>query len=212
MKPKKSAAKLRVVPNPLPTIKPEAKPKAKAKAKGKEIPVFDIANLGDKSKQPLLSPAVSGYFSECARVVLHRAGRPEIGKVKIQGSPKFRKAVLIYSEPDTAARRSNADIQEATEQGAYALALLVLKEHDGSVMVERAAKGPGFDFWVSTHASWNFTGRLEVSGILVGTPAMIRARVAQKRSQTGASRSSGLVAYVVVVEFSTPTIQLTVVR
>lgn len=208
MRPKRSAAKLRIVPDPLPITKP----KSKTKAKDKAIPIFDIASLGNKSKQPLLSPGVSGYFSECARVVLHRASRPEIGEVKIQGAPKFRKAALVYSAPNNIARRSNADIQEATEQGAYALALLVLKEHDGSVMVERTAKGPGFDFWVSTHAPWNFTGRLEVSGIFDGTPAMIRARVAEKRSQTEVSRSSGLVAYVVVVEFSTPTIQLTVVR
>jgi hypothetical protein len=44
--------------------------------------------------------------------------------------------------------RTYADIQEATEQGAYGVAILVVREAAGKTVLERAAKGGGFDFWI----------------------------------------------------------------
>jgi hypothetical protein len=44
--------------------------------------------------------------------------------------------------------RTYADIQEAAEQGACGIAILVVREAAGKTVLERAAKRGGFDFWV----------------------------------------------------------------
>lgn len=71
-------------------------------------------------------------------------------------------------------RRCYADMQEATEWGACAMAILMIKEATGKVVIERSKKGTGFDYWIGdSDDDWSlpFEGaaRLEVSGILQGT-------------------------------------------
>jgi hypothetical protein len=70
-------------------------------------------------------------------------------------------------------RRCYADMQEATERGACGVAILVVKEVTGMVVVERSKKGTGFDYWLGSEdydgLPFQGTSRLEVSGILTGT-------------------------------------------
>lgn len=65
--------------------------------------------------------------------------------------------------------RTCADLQEATEFGAYGVAILVVRKTTGKSVLERSAKGPGFDFWIGDEEDDElpFQGltRLEVSGI-----------------------------------------------
>jgi hypothetical protein len=103
--------------------------------------------------------------------------------------------------------RTYADIQEATEQGAYGVAILVVREAAGKTVLERAAKGGGFDFWIGDEedSELPFQGlaRLEVSGILEGDDSKIQARTKQKQSQV--ARSDGRTpALIAIVEFSRP--------
>jgi hypothetical protein len=104
------------------------------------------------------------------------------------------------------ARRSHNDLQEATERGAYGIAILVVCEFTGMVVVERSKKGPGFDYWLGDEDDGQlFAGkaRLQVSGILSGPRSQLQARARQKKEQIKPSDHLAP-GYVAVVEFGTP--------
>jgi hypothetical protein len=81
-----------------------------------------------------------------------------------------------------------ADLQEATEYGAYGVAIIVALPLTDMPRVERSAKGPGVDYWVGDgkdeRGIFQRAARLEVSGILKGDEAKIAARLKQKLTQT----------------------------
>jgi hypothetical protein len=100
------------------------------------------------------------------------------------------------------------DLQEATEYGAYGLAIIVALPLTDTSRVERSAKGTGVDYWVShdkdPRGIFQRCARLEVSGILKGDRTKIAARLKEKLAQTERSVKTGLPAYVAIVEFGTP--------
>jgi hypothetical protein len=104
-------------------------------------------------------------------------------------------------------RRYWADLQEATEFGAYGIAILLVIQLTHLMVIERSAKGTGFDYWLGRQDDpgplFQKRARLEVSGILKGKESDIRSRVREKIAQV--NRSDGLLpALVIVVEFSEP--------
>jgi hypothetical protein len=104
-----------------------------------------------------------------------------------------------------AMRRFWNDLDEATEQGAYGLAFLLIRSLTGFSIIERSRKGTGFDWWLGEEDNlFQGKARLEVSGILHGNARQLNKRVLAKKKQTKRSDDSGLTAYIVVVEFSTP--------
>jgi hypothetical protein len=114
---------------------------------------------------------------------------------------------LEWPSVDDQQRRCYNDLQEATERGAYGVAILVVREVTGKVVVERSKKGPGFDYWLGDgDDDLLFSGkaRLEVSGILSGTASQIAARVKQKKDQIKPSAHLAP-GYIAVVEFGNPT-------
>jgi hypothetical protein len=113
---------------------------------------------------------------------------------------------LSWSEEVTEAkRRFRNDLDEATQQGAYAVAILLIRALTGYTIIERSRKGTGFDWWLGTEDNlFQGKARLEVSGILRGTPRRINSRIKARMGQTRQSDHLALTAYVVVVEFGTP--------
>ena len=107
-----------------------------------------------------------------------------------------------------------ADLQEATEYGAYGVAIVVALSFTQTPKVERSAKGTGVDYWLchskDERGIFQRTARLEVSGILKGGKGKIGARLKEKLAQTKRSDSAGLPAFVAIVEFGTP--EATLVR
>lgn len=101
-----------------------------------------------------------------------------------------------------------ADLQEASEYGAYALALTVAVKLTGIPYIERSAKGTGVDYWLSQrideHGLFQRAARLEVSGILEGDETAISARLNKKLRQTERSDETLLPAYVAIIEFALP--------
>lgn len=101
-----------------------------------------------------------------------------------------------------------ADLQEATEYGAYGLAIIVALPLTHTARVERSAKGTGIDYWVVEDSDqtgiFQRSARLEVSGILRGDKAKIATRLKEKLLQTKRSAETGLPAYVAIVEFGAP--------
>lgn len=158
---------------------------------------------------PGLTPAAGNVLGESAAVCLehnhHRSGATlEIGPGT---SRSYR---LDWPTVDDRQRRCYNDLQEATERGAYGIAILVCKEITGLVVVERSRKGTGFDYWLGKQDDDNMfsnKARLEVSGILAGTPADIRARLKQKKRQIGPTDNLAP-GYVAIVEFGQPAAHL----
>jgi len=113
---------------------------------------------------------------------------------------------LSWSEGVTEAkRRFWNDLEEATQQGAYAVAILLIRALTGYTVIERSRKGTGFDWWLGTEDNlFQGKARLEVSGILRGTRRRINSRIKARMGQTRQSDNLALTAYVVVVEFGTP--------
>ncbi|BDA74130.1 hypothetical protein CAL7716_082960 [Calothrix sp. PCC 7716] len=88
------------------------------------------------------------------------------------------------------------------------IAFLVVRELTNLTVIERSAKGTGFDYWLGAlepdeELPFQNRVRLEVSGIRSGDSSRVKARVKQKKEQTKPSDGQ-YPAYVIVVEFSTP--------
>ena len=162
-----------------------------------------------------LTPAVGESFAEAASVCLECQNHASPTKMEIhhlQNPRTQTKSTIIvtWRSADDTMRRTWNDLIEATEYGACGIAALIVRELKGLSIVCKSARGTGFDFWLGQTVStgsesslFQETARLEVSGILKGSSAIISTRVRQKRRQT--MRSTGtLPALVVVVEFNKP--------
>jgi hypothetical protein len=104
-----------------------------------------------------------------------------------------------------AMRRYWNDPEETAEQGAHAVALLMLRSLAGLTVLERSRKGTGFDWWLAPEDNlFQATARLEVSGIMRGSARRLNGRLKVRITQTERSDPSGLTAYVAVVEFGAP--------
>jgi hypothetical protein len=101
-----------------------------------------------------------------------------------------------------------ADLQEATEYGAYGVAIIVALPLTETLRVERSAKGTGVDYWLGDgkdrRGIFQRAARLEVSGILKGDKTIVSTRLKEKLAQTKRSDDALLPAYVVIVDFGTP--------
>lgn len=105
--------------------------------------------------------------------------------------------------------RGHGDLQDATENGACAIAFLLIREFTEYTVVERTWKGPGFDYWTGFEDEGEdeviYCARLEVSGIKHSPDqAYYQRRIREKIEQTKVSDHLGYPAYVVVVDFGQP--------
>ena len=158
-----------------------------------------------------MSPVYGAFLAEAASHCLKTNQHPDPVALYVTGDDCFvahlgwcRSAV-----PDDA---TWTDLQEATEYGAYGIAIIVALPVTNTSRVERSAKGPGIDYWVGDSGDrtgiFQRSARLEVSGILKGDKTKIATRLKEKISQTNRSANSGLSAYVAIVEFSSPEARL----
>src|SRR6202166_2099199 len=104
---------------------------------------------------------------------------------------------LSWSEGITEAkRRFWNDLEEATEQGACAVAILLIRALTGYTIVERAMLGTGVDWWLGTDDElFQHKARLEVSGILRGDARAITKRVSVIKKQSKQSDDSRVPAF-----------------
>lgn len=118
-------------------------------------------------------------------------------------SEEFR---LVWNATTDRMRRFWADLEVATEQGAYGIAALLISHLTGMTIFERSRKGTGIDFWLGSEGDILFQkkARLEVSGIRKGGETEIRTRLKEKKEQNKRSDGTSLPAYVIIVEFGEP--------
>jgi hypothetical protein len=112
---------------------------------------------------------------------------------------------LGWPETSDLVRREWSDPQEATENGACGIAILLVETLTEYHIVQRSWKGTGFDYWLGLSGELIFqrAARLEVSGIRQGDRSLIERRVKQKIDQTRRSDRLNMPAFV-VVEFGGP--------
>lgn len=167
-------------------------------------PVLDLLALCDGL--PTLTPARGRAFAEAAGVSFEAAGHLQDEAIMVVRGLVNEEWLTRWPAVTEQMRRTYNDIPEATEEGAYGLAILVVRAITRLTVVERSAKGTGFDYWLGEDTGYPFQNkaRLEVSGMLHGTASQVNARVRQKENQTRLSDKSRLPAYVVVVEYGEP--------
>lgn len=171
----------------------------------KAMPVLDLNALGKPPGLPALSVVKGRALAEAAAVCLehqhHKTGKP----LKVAGM-KSAEFSLEWPMVTQQTRMTYNDLQEATEDGACAIAIVLARDLTGLNVIERSRQGTGFDYWLGANAGTLFQdkSRLEVSGILKGDKAAIARRLRRKMSQTKQSDDSNLPAFVCVVEFGTP--------
>ena len=167
---------------------------------------------------------VGGYLVQAAIICLEESNHASGVTLAVDGDLHAEPEVCWDPLPNAAQSRHSWDPDDATEQGACALAVLLIDKFTDYTIVERAAKrlgprrGSGFDYWLDKKDSFQsqptdlqlFSARLEVSGIRKGSHADIVARSKQKVNQTKQSDFLSIPAYVVIVEFGSP--QSTVIR
>ncbi len=116
-------------------------------------------------------------------------------------------AHVDWRVPNQASRDSWADLEEAAEFGAIAVAIVLTLKLTGIPRVRRSAKGPGIDFRMGIcddeQGLFQDTARLEISGILNGS-AKVKARLSKKLTQLGKSDASQLPGYAAIIEFGLP--------
>jgi hypothetical protein len=149
-----------------------------------------------------LTPALCADLVEAAVVCL--AGKGHVPGVCLQVHE--RAVSLAWEAPDPRAKRSRGDPQEATERGATALAIALVRGGTDLDVVERSWKGTGFDYFLASSTDGPTFARaacLEVSGILDDDHRIIEQRLRDKVAQVQRG-GAGLPGYAVVVGFRTP--------
>jgi hypothetical protein len=138
----------------------------------------------------------------------HQTGIPI--HVTVDGST-VQRLPLYWPAASPEAQRSWADPDEATEQGACAIAALLVDTLTDLTILERSRTHSGFDYWLGprNHPTPLFQDktRLEVSGIRHAEEDRVRARERQKFAQITRNESSQtrrLPCIVVIVEFGMP--------
>lgn len=168
-----------------------------------KINVYDLENAS------LLTPVRCADFSEAAGVCLdfHQHKQSVIVKVVGDLNGQFE---LTWKEVTQQMRDSRQDMESTVEGGAYCVAMLVVERLTKLKVVKQSQKRTGFDYWLGDkdEAGMQNLARLEVSGILKGTKGQINQRLKEKVQQTKQSDKLNLPAYVVVVEFSIPIVNI----
>lgn len=172
---------------------------------GKSVPTLDLLLLGEPPGMPALDVATGRMYSDAAAVCLEDRDHA-IGVHLSVAGVKRRKYCLNWAATTDQIRRSHNDVQDATRDGAYAVALMVARDVTGLLAIEQSRKGTGFDYWLGRDEATLFQdkARLEVSGILNGDESQVKGRLQVKRKQLGRSDATRIPGYACVVEFSQP--------
>lgn len=165
-----------------------------------------VATLAD-GVAPGLSSATGAHLAEAAGVALDRAGHASPTGYAVDGSDTAD-IDIFYGMVDDQARRTHNDQQELTEEGAVGVALTYLRARHGALVVNRAYKGSGVDYYLGPQElqdgpPFAETMRAEVTGLAQedGNTAM-NARRRLKQRQVGRPGAMRLPAWVVYVRFS----------
>lgn len=157
--------------------------------------------------RPGLSEAKGASLAEAASVCLEAQVHRSPVTFSVHGDHEGT-LQLAWRKPTEQMRQTYNDPAEATEDGACAIGLMIAESLYGLRVVSRSRKRSGFDYWVGpTQGNLYQNGvRLEVTGILCGDDAQVKARMQEKLARLDRYHSH-LNALVIVVEFGTPQVR-----
>lgn len=154
-----------------------------------------------------LTKAKGESLAECATVCFYSQGHSQNVMLSVKGSHDVMRQ-LDCPQITEQMLRCYHDLEEAAEDGACGVAILLIRHLEGLTVVKRSRKGTGIDYWMghkdNSGDPFKEMARLEVSGLLKPTDSQFSQRVKQKILQAKQSEGTKLPYYVVVVEFSTP--------
>ena len=157
-----------------------------------------------------LTKAIADSYTEAARVCLDRHHSPPTDFCLHKGDASLE-AITQWSLTDKRTRRAWSNETDATENGAYALALAAVDLMDDMVAVHRAETKTGADYYISPKDSESDDledcFRLEVSGVDRGPEGTVVQRLREKLGQA-ARGNSNLPAVASVVGFRTRVIMM----
>jgi len=158
-----------------------------------------------------ISSAYGSFLAEAASYCLRLRKHPNPVRLLLTGNYPSS-GTFHWDSAAGRFTRTYADLQEGTEYGACAIAIVVAVQLTGIAHVERSAKGTGIDYWLGQGNEeigiFQRAARLEVSGIFEGSQSKISARLKKKLSQTTRSDRTLLPAYIAIVEFGSPETRL----
>ena len=108
---------------------------------------IDLASLEDGS--PALTPATGRSLAEAASVCLEAAGHATDLELTVVG--RFVRTFQLHRLDVNGQMRSCFDdAEEATEFGASAIAVLVIRALTGFTIIRQSRRGIGFDYWLGS--------------------------------------------------------------
>ena len=162
-------------------------------------------NILSEGDIPAISQSVGVFIAEAGGVCFEHHSHKKGNSLSVRG---YRNSQYTLNWPLITSQSLAAwnDLDQATEYGAVAVAVLVAKAEIGYEILRQSRKGTGFDYWIGSASEEGFVEKagLEISGILNGDDRTIKARVREKLNQTVQSDQSKLELYVIVVEFGRP--------
>ncbi|MEE3719784.1 hypothetical protein V2H45_23865 [Tumidithrix elongata RA019] len=169
------------------------------------IEEIELVKLG--KGLPAITLSFGATLAEACAICLEERGHSQGVEISIYGDFKATFKLYWQTITDQMLRCWN-DREYTTEQAAYGIAFILVRNLTDFTVIERSRKGTGFDYWLGVEGEANelpFQNkvRLEVSGIREGDDRRVKSRVKQKVEQTKASDGT-FPAYIVVVEFSKP--------
>lgn len=150
-----------------------------------------------------VTPTISEYLCEAARVCLARHHRPPTD-VAVHDDDRVLLARLAWRLPDVRCKDAWANEIDATEAAACGCALAVIETVRGLVAMQRAEILTGADYYVvpvdDPKDDLENALRLEVSGVDHGGRSEVRSRLRSKLDQL-ARGNGNLPALAVIVGF-----------
>jgi hypothetical protein len=148
------------------------------------FPKLPIDNLDDR--HPGLLPSTAANYLDAARVCLDRHHSSPVN-FNLSNNQQITQSQLNWLPTNDRERSAWANLEDATRDGAYALALAALEQLCGFVAVRRAQSRTGADYYISpidrNPEDFEQCYRLEISGTHLKTAA-IQQRLRQKINQT----------------------------
>ena len=179
---------------------------------------------------PGITPEKGAELAQAGAVCLEARGHAPGAPLTVRGD--YRNSYQLAWTPVTPqASRTWNDADEATEDGAAGISVLLANREIGQAVIARARKSSpqhptGFDYWLGDDRTDNMSdaeraatdtlsdilddanlvarSRLEVSGIRNANDSVIRSRARQKLRQMRISDTLNLPGYAIVVEFGRP--------
>jgi hypothetical protein len=162
------------------------------------IPELSIENLDDR--HPGLLPSTAANYLDAARVCLDRHHTSPTS-FNLSNDNQTTETQLNWRSTDDRDRNAWANLEDATRDGAYALALAAIEHLRGFVAIRRAQSRPGSDYYISPIGQdpddFENCYRLEISGTHLGIAA-INQRLREKliQAQRGDSPLPAIAAVV----------------